>query len=374
MPTTKALCASLAATALTFLYVLPAVPARAGANSTRLDAVRTFADRVLEHGRDTYRETPTPLFVDGVNVDTLEPVRWIHKGEAWIPSNLASQQNLLRTLVALSRLTDDPRYREAAAAALRHHIEHLRMDCGLFQWGGHRLIDLASGRPRGEGGMPHELKFLAWTVDGLRAWARHGYDPKTNIARPMWADGTDLTDHVIQRTGYYGQKGRVIRAGQAGPLLLWSYVLGYRLSGDEALWETARAIARGNGLSDLGTTPGQGMKLDLKTGNSDPVALFAVLELCRASDDPAYLALASRLGDNIVTQRFHNGFFLPSGSHKYANFNTVEPLALLALEATLRGEPDLVPRWNSGRGFFHCPHDGHGRTTDQSVLWNARRK
>ncbi len=223
--------------------------------------------------------------------------------------------------MALSRLTDDPRYREAAAAALRHHIEHLRMDCGLFQWGGHRLID-----------------------------------------------------HVIQRTGYYGQKGRVIRVGQAGSVLLWSYVLGYRRSGDEALWETARAIARGKGLGDLGTAPGQGMELDRKTGNSDPVALFAVLELCRASDDPAYLALAARLGDNILAQRFHNGFFLPSGTHKHANFNTVEPLAQLALEATLRGEPDLVPRWNSGRGFFHCPHDGRGRTTDQSVLWNARRK
>ncbi len=75
MPTTKALCASLAARALTLLTVLAAVPARAGANSSRLDAVRTFADRVLEHGRDTYRETPTPLFVDGVNIDTLEPVR-----------------------------------------------------------------------------------------------------------------------------------------------------------------------------------------------------------------------------------------------------------------------------------------------------------
>ncbi len=560
MPTLRPITAC--AVALLLTLTTAAAPARAEAPPSPLDAVRTFADRVLEHGRDTYRETPTPLFVDGLNADTLEPVRWVHRGEAWIPSNLASQQNLLRTLVGLSNLTGEPRYREAAVATVRHHLEHLRRECGLFQWGGHRLIDLASGEPRGEGGMPHELKFnlpfyeflwevdpdaarryiealwnahvldwrkldmnrhgsygramgklwdhdfeqaepffegrgltfincgsdliyagailyhlggdrgalqwskrlaeqyvrarhpetglsvyqyskpirtqtppaegplptgsnygdraenqfgaefgdvaregwmlrspdaiygnnavmqlqlaellgddgrefLAWTVDGLKAWARYGYDAETNTIRPMWADGTDLTGHVIGRTGYFGPKGRVFQAGPASNLLLWSYALGYRLSGDQALWETARAIARGNGLGDLGTAPGRAVQVDLTTSMSDPLALFAVLELCRASDAPAYRALAARLGENVVRQRFRNGFFLPSERHVNANFNAVEPLALLALEAVERGKPEAVPRYNSGRGFFHCPHDGRGRTTDQSVLWSAQRE
>ena len=564
MPTFRILTVPAATLFWAFMTAGAAFPARAETPPSRLDAVRTFADRVLEHGRDTFREEPTPLFVDGLNVDTLEPVRWVHRGDAWIPSNLASQQNLLRTLVGLSELTGQPRYREAAAATVEHHVEHLQMDCGLFQWGGHRFIDLASGRPRGEGNLPHELKFnlpfyeflwevdpdatreyikalwnahvldwgkldmnrhgsygrsmgdlwdhefqhpepffegraltfincgsdliyagailyrltgdegalrwskrlaeqyvrarhpetglgvyqyskpirrreppaegplegrltwssygdraenqfgaefgdvaregwmlrspdaiyghnalmqlqlaellsdeggefLTWTVNGLKAWARYGYDAESHTVRPMWADGTDLTGHVVGRTGYYGPEGRVFEARPASALLFWSYALGYRLSGEEDLWETVRAMARGHGLGDMGTSPGQDVDVDLEADTSDPMALFAVLELHRAAEHPDYLALAARLGENIVGRRFHHGFFLPSERHIHANFNAVEPLALLALEALERGEPDAVPRYNGGRGFFHGPHDGRGRTTDHAVLWNARR-
>ncbi|MHC4243079.1 MAG: hypothetical protein ACYSU4_11800, partial [Planctomycetota bacterium] len=46
-------------------------------SSKYLDAVRTFADNVLKYGRDTYGPKHTPLFVDGVNIHTHEPVKWI---------------------------------------------------------------------------------------------------------------------------------------------------------------------------------------------------------------------------------------------------------------------------------------------------------
>jgi hypothetical protein len=46
-------------------------------SSKYLDAVRTFADNVLKYGRDTYGLKHTPLFVDGMNIHTHEPVRWI---------------------------------------------------------------------------------------------------------------------------------------------------------------------------------------------------------------------------------------------------------------------------------------------------------
>ncbi|MFC1652084.1 hypothetical protein ACFL3F_00040 [Planctomycetota bacterium] len=42
-----------------------------------LKAVREFADNVLKYGRDTYGPKHTPLFVDGLNVHTHEPVKWI---------------------------------------------------------------------------------------------------------------------------------------------------------------------------------------------------------------------------------------------------------------------------------------------------------
>ena len=54
--------------------------ARVGAvepNTDRfLDATVTFADNVLKHRWDKYRLKKTPLLVDGISVETLEPVVW----------------------------------------------------------------------------------------------------------------------------------------------------------------------------------------------------------------------------------------------------------------------------------------------------------
>jgi pectate lyase len=81
-------------------------------SSKYLNAVRTFADNVLKYGRDTYGPKHTPLFVDGLNIHTHEPVKWITPDrQEWVLSNFASQQNLFRTLVGLSNITGNPRYR-----------------------------------------------------------------------------------------------------------------------------------------------------------------------------------------------------------------------------------------------------------------------
>lgn len=533
---------------------------RTAADQVRLKAVHQFADNVLERGRDRYGDKSTPLFVDGLNVDNLDPVRWVHRGQEWIPSNLASQQNLFRTLVGLSNLTGEARYEQAAKDAIAYHFEHLRSPCGLLYWGGHRFIDLRTYKVVGEQNS-HELKFnlpfyqlmwevdpgatekylkafwnahvldwgrldmnrhgrygkdlgalwnnrfqdsepffeadgltflncgsdliyagallyqftgdqgalawskrlaeqyvkarhpktglgvyqyskprrvqqppatgplptmssygdraenqfgaqfgevaregylltspdsiygnnailqlqlaellgeegselLTWTQQGLRACAQHIYNPETNTVRPLWADGTDLTDYVVKRDGYFGKAGTVFRARQASTLLFWSYALGHRLTDDSELWETARSIARGHGLGDLGSAPGQDVRVHLETDNSDPIALFGVLEVWHSADAPAYRELARRIGDNMVAQRFHQGYFLPSANHVNANFNALEPLALLSLEAMLRGTPQAVPRYNGGRGYIHGPHDGLGRTTDATAIWSRTR-
>ncbi len=526
----------------------------------RMGAVRSFADNVLHYARDNSRDEPTPLFADGLNVDTREPVRWLHEGVEWIPSNLASQQNLLRVLMALTALTDEPRYASAARDAVECGFELLQHETGLLDWGGHRLFDLASGEAVGEG-YKHELKhhypfyelmwesdpdgtgrfieafwnahildwttldmnrhgnydqplgdlwesrfvgaepffegegltfincgsdliyagavhylftgdegaltwakrlaeqyvnarhpetglgayqftkprrrneppaegpippsstygdraenqfgpefgevaregwilrspasiygknalmqmqlsqrlgddgrqFLDWTVDGLRAWAKWGYDAEEDLARPIWADGTDLTGYKLRRDGYYGKKGQILEAEQPDGVLLWSYAMGHRLTGDPTLWETTRAMARGRGLGEIGSAPGVGVNVNLDTDQADPHVLLGLLEICRDSDNRDYRELAARLGDNIVEHRFHHGFFLPDGEHLNARVNAVEPLALLALEAMLRGEADVVPPYCGGGSYFTCPHDGFGRTSDSQVIWNVLR-
>lgn len=70
----------------------------ANQSSKYLDAVREFADNVLKYGRDTYGPKHTPLFVDGLNVHTHEPVKWIDPDGTKIVSNLASRHSLFRTL------------------------------------------------------------------------------------------------------------------------------------------------------------------------------------------------------------------------------------------------------------------------------------
>ena len=130
----------------------------ANESSKYLNAVREFADNVLKYGRDNYGPKHTPLFVDGLNIHTDEPVKWISpKGdwqtatetEEWILSNFASQQTLLRTLDGLSEITGDPKYRQAAMDAIRYMFQHVRTPSGLFYWGHVTAYDALRDTPRG---------------------------------------------------------------------------------------------------------------------------------------------------------------------------------------------------------------------------------
>jgi len=145
--------------------------------SKYLNAVREFADNVLQYGRDTYGPKHTPLFVDGLNIHTHEPVKWISpKGDPstatetkkWILSNFASQQTLLRTLDGLSSITGDPKYRDAAKEAVKYAFENVRSSNGLFYWGHVAAYDASTDEVRGNG---HCLKLdyphyeLLWKVN-----------------------------------------------------------------------------------------------------------------------------------------------------------------------------------------------------------------
>jgi len=142
---------------------------KANENSKYLDAVREFADNVLKYGRDTYGPKHTPLFVDGLNIHTHEPVKWIApNGDRWVLSNFASQQTLMRTLDGLSTLTGDPKYCEAAMQAVEYAFEHVRTASGLLYWGHLAAYDAQADKPYGD---QHVLKLdyphydLMWKVN-----------------------------------------------------------------------------------------------------------------------------------------------------------------------------------------------------------------
>jgi len=179
----------------------PIASSCANDDSKYLAAVREFADNVLKYGRDTYGPKHTPLFVDGLNIHTHEPVKWIApNGDRWILSNLASQQNLFRTLDGLTKITGDPKYRQAAMDAIKYAFENLRSPNGLLYWGGHSAYDAGADRPCGRG--IHELKDiypcyqLMWEVDPNATkqfieafWSGHILDwSNLDMNRHSWMD------------------------------------------------------------------------------------------------------------------------------------------------------------------------------------------
>lgn len=165
-----------------------------------LGAVRDHLDTILAHGRDTYGE-PTPQVVDGLEIETLAPVRWTYDDHSWILSNLANQQDLLRTLEGFSRLSGDPTHAEVARETLRHAFSHLDTPNGLLLWGGHTCYDAEGdewvGRRYhwlGKRRSPiHELKScypyyeLMWEVDP---------EFTTRLIRTFWNAHVRHWDHL----------------------------------------------------------------------------------------------------------------------------------------------------------------------------------
>jgi len=138
-----------------------------------IQAVQSFADVALEHGRDTYGPKQTPLFVDGINIETHAPVMWKSRdGHPWVLSDLGNQQNFVRTLVGLSALTGEPRYKQAAVEATRYALSNL-MENGLLAWGGHMAYNASEDVTffAEDKGRVHELKChfpyydLMWEID-----------------------------------------------------------------------------------------------------------------------------------------------------------------------------------------------------------------
>ena len=223
---------------------------------------------------------------------------------------------------------------------------------------------------------PDGRDLLAWTHDGLAAFARYAPIPGTHLLRPMLTDGTDLTNFVVQRDGYYDRKGQTLTGYRATPELMLSYARGFLVTGDPALWGMARAIAADYDLGELGASPGKEVRVNLATRTADAHALFSILDLYRQTRAEAYLQLARRLGDNLVAQRYHHGYFTPFEDTIYANVNAIEPYALLALDAAIRDVPEKVPPFINGFGFFSGEYkfpNGKAKRIDDNLLYRPRK-
>jgi len=529
-----------------------------------LDAVRTFADNVLKYGRDTYGLKHTPLFVDGLNVHTHEPVKWITPdGEEWVLSNFASQQNLFRTLDGLSNISGDPEYRKAAEEAIKYAFEHLQSPSGLFYWGGHSSYDAQADKPCGRG--THELKgfypyyelmwevnpkatrqfieafwaghildwsslsmnrhyyemseplkrswdhkydpapvfkgggfspsstggdlyyagawlgkftgekkpltwakrlayryvetrhpntgisarvftvfsgtkvqsndevlrklkpvpytfpwqghanralweshfgydtpspgtmvnrvtapwicqlmlgellgsnakeFIQWSLEELTAWGNVAYRREDNTFVPMCYDGTVVEGYVCKEDCRLGLKGSRLEAVPVKITELWAYTLAYCLTKDAFMWEMARNIALANDCGDLGAIVDDQPKLNFQTALSDPYAMVVFLELHRRTGKDAFLKMAQRIGDNILTHRFYNGFISPDGQYTFTKLDVIDPLALLHLHAALIGDKSMsVPTVWPGTSFFEEAYRSKDPVDDNQLIYSLK--
>ncbi len=237
------------------------------------------------------------------------------------------------------------------------------------------FMQLGLAEAMGEDGM----EFLEGTASGLRALAEQVYDPQENHFPPMWADGTVLTGKTAPRFGYYCRADlncdpdSVWEPLKVDMEFLMTYARAFRLTGDDIFWDTARQMARGLGLGEIGRRPSQEVALNMDAEGSGYEEIFALLELYRAAEHPDYLERARIVADRMVAEHYHNGFFLPSRNHVNANFDALEPLALLTLDAVLQGTPENVPAYVGGRGYIHGRYDGFGRTRDHIAIWSQRR-
>lgn len=107
-----------------------------------ITTVSNYVEAVINNC--TVSENSNPMLTDGLNLQTGKPFRW----ENHILSNLACQQNFLRTLDGLGTLTSDPKYHVTADEWISYALKKLQDPASdLLFWGGHTSYDLLTNRP-----------------------------------------------------------------------------------------------------------------------------------------------------------------------------------------------------------------------------------
>jgi pectate lyase len=217
---------------------------------------------------------------------------------------------------------------------------------------------------------------LEWTYQGLMSFAKYAYIAETNSFRTMFTDGTDLTGYILKRNGYYGKAGSELKSYFANSAFLLSYARAFLDTGDIGLWQMARNIAKGNSFGELGYEPGKGADINLDSKCSDPVALFAIIDLYKATKCEAYLNLGRVIADNIVKRSFHKGYFVNDSSRINAKFDMLEPFALISLQAAIEDKLEAIPMFVNGQGFIAGGYmfpEGTFETVNDRELYGLKR-
>ena len=164
-----------------------------------LQFVRSYADALIENGRDTYGTEHSPLFASTLDRSALSlmtaapgKIQGIRNGDRTLTgANPMHDQNLYQILYALTRLTGRKQYAKEADKALKWFFEHCQSPAtGLLTWGEHIGWGFRKETIIGRGDT-HEF-FAPWVL-----WGRSfklAPQPCAKFARGLW-------DHQIHEHG-----------------------------------------------------------------------------------------------------------------------------------------------------------------------------
>ncbi len=223
--------------------------------------------------------------------------------------------------------------------------------------------------------------FVDWARQYLEGYLEYAYirvDGK-NMIVPMFIDGTITYGYVVPQVGYFGPSNmRLDYVSMPTTYLLpilRTILQTEGIANQEKLWGYFRDIVYTYGLGDIGPVGGIHPKLNLDTSIDDPYALMAMVELYNKTKNIDYLNVARTIGNNIVREKFHRGFFVESEIMLYSRLDQPDTLALLTLDAVVRGiDLSEMPFYLADSGYIHgylLSDDGvtEDRSYTQTVIY-----
>jgi len=223
--------------------------------------------------------------------------------------------------------------------------------------------------------------FVDWSRQYMEGYLENAYirvDGK-NMIIPMFIDGTVTYGYVVPEVGYFGPSNMrldYVPMPTSYLLPILRTILQTEEDSDRVkLWSYFRDIVYTFGLGDIGELGGANPNLNVDTSIDDPFALMAMVELYDATKNKEYLEVARTIGNNIVREKFQRGFFVDSEIMLYSRLDQPDTLALLSLDAVLRGI-DLaeMPFYLADSGYIHgylLADDGvtEDRSYTQNVIY-----
>ncbi len=232
------------------------------------------------------------------------------------------------------------------------------------------------------------------------------YDPQNNTLKSIIIDGTDLTDYRIEGPFrdaklYFGAKeGGAFLPQNITPLFTSVCARGYRVSGGRTEFrDYLRTMFKAFGIGDIGVNKNTQPQFENDTTALEPAFIFALVDLYRVEPKTEFLSMAEHIGENLLKTRQHidSGLFtleddfvfhsrvmdklelqeghegktvseLLQDSHRTANLDAMEPLAILSIYAAQTGQYNIIPGWTAGGLYLKVNSVGH-IVSKEMQLW-----